>query len=134
MKISMGIQVPYSTEHLNELCTFTAEASERKLPADKPIVGEMTHRHESGIHTNCMLRDRRAYEPFDAREVGKSGSSFVFGIHSGSNALNSLLEKNSINLDKQKLQELLKKVKTTAVCKRRSLTDAEVLLLSNSYR
>jgi homocitrate synthase NifV len=127
LKLSMGIDNNYNTQLFNELCHFVAEASNRKMFASKPIVGDMTHRHESGIHTNSMLRDSRSYELYSANEVGKKGSTFVFGTHSGSAAINNLLEKNNIYLNKTDSTLLLNKVKNMSAHKKRNLTDWEVV-------
>jgi len=133
LKLSMGIDNNYKTNLFNELCQFTANASGRKLNTDKPIVGEMTHKHESGIHTNSMLRDKRAYELYDAVEVGKKGSTFVFGTHSGSAVIINLLNENSIKLSNIKVLGLLTLVKNLSAQKKRNLSEFEVLELANSF-
>lgn len=133
LKLTMGIDNNYKTHLFNLLSHFVAEASGRTLYAAKPIVGEMTHRHESGIHTNSMLRDARSYELYNAKDVGKAGSVFVFGTHSGSAAITDLLKRHNISLEKAEAVELLNKVKKQAVLKKRNITDTEVLELAKSF-
>ena len=134
LKLSTGIENNYNTHKFSEICQFVAEASNRKIDVSKPIIGEMTHRHESGIHTNSMLRDSRSYELYSATEVGKTGSTFVFGTHSGSAALQNLLKINSIQLSKDNLSVLLNRIKGVSTQMKKNLTDIEVLNLAKSLK
>ncbi len=70
------------SEKLLELCREVARASNRPIPPDKPITGELIMTHESGIHCAAMLRDSRTYEPFSGRLLDRS-TRFVVGKHSG---------------------------------------------------
>ena len=130
MKTSMGIDNHYNTSLFYELCHIVESASGRKLHGSKPIVGEMTHKHESGIHTNSLIRDKRTYEPFDAEEVGKTESEFVFGVHSGRAAISNYLDSNFIHINDSKAHVLLQHVKNESVRKKRSLTKQEVIILA----
>lgn len=132
MKLSMGIENDYNTHVFHDLSQFVAEASGRKIHVGKPVVGEMSHKHESGIHTNSMLRDKRSYELFSASEVGQKTSGFVFGSHSGSAALEALLLKQSISISKTELPGILNKVKKLATRLKRNLTEKEVVEISKS--
>jgi homocitrate synthase NifV len=134
LKLSMSAELNYNTQYFNELCQFVATASNRKIHSSKPIVGEMTHRHESGIHTNSMLNDHRSYELYSAKDVGKNGSEFVFGIHSGSKSLINLLDINNLNSKSYNISDLLKKVKSDSLLKKRNLLDIEVLELAKKFK
>ena len=69
------------------LCETVAKASRRPIPVDAPIVGKDVFSHESGIHCRALLRDAHAYQPFLPETVGRAGSVFVTGKHSGRCAL-----------------------------------------------
>ena len=76
---------------LMPLCTYVAQASQRPIPANKPITGTLVFTHESGIHCNGMFKDPRTYEPFSGGLLGRS-SEFVMGKHSGTALLRQVLK------------------------------------------
>ena len=133
LKASMGANCQYNTSLFYELCKFVESASGRKLHGSKPIVGEMTHKHESGIHTNSLLRDKRSYEPFSASEVGKEESSFVFGTHSGSAALIDFFSRKGILITKNEAVLLLSRVKSISERYKRNITAIELLEMFRTF-
>src|SRR5579885_1257794 len=56
-----------------------------------PVTGENAARHSSGGHTNAILRNPMAYQPFDPRQIGKD-ISFAFGPLSGGNHARAIIE------------------------------------------
>lgn len=132
LKMTTNIEKKYKTEQIFDLCNYVAIASKRKIDDMKPIVGKMSHRHESGIHTNSLLKDRRTYEIFPATEVGKNDAEFVFGTHSGTAAVINLLKKNSIAISKNKAVELLDKIKKLAIKKKSTIKEIEILKLAKT--
>jgi len=134
LKLTTDFDCLYNTSIFSELSYMVEKASGRKLQSSKPIVGEMTHKHESGIHTSSLLKDKKSYEPFSPNEIGKSESTFVFGTHSGSYALNAFLEYNSIFLNQKDLKDLLSKIKQISTHKKTNLTNSEVIELAASYQ
>lgn len=59
--------------------------------ADKPVLGPLAYRHESGMHTAAMLREPAAYEPFDPTAYGAE-RELLFGAGTGRGAARALLE------------------------------------------
>jgi homocitrate synthase NifV len=131
LKTSMGINCNYNTSLFYELSRFVESASGRKLCASKPIVGDMTHKHESGIHTSSIIRNKRSYELFDAKEVGKSESTFVFGTHSGSASIIDFFHKQGIEISKDEAINLLLQVKTLSKKHKRDISSKELTELRN---
>ena len=74
------------TTALVSISALVARASGRPVSANKSIVGEKVFTHESGIHVDGLLKDRRNYESFDPAEVGREHRT-VLGKHSGSSAV-----------------------------------------------
>lgn len=101
-----------NTQRLFDLSTFVAQVSGRPIPANKPITGSAVFCHESGIHVQGILSDRRTYEPFQPEVVGQMESKIIVGKHSGTAAIRHVLSGQGINLDPQKAQELLRRVRT----------------------
>ncbi len=59
--------------------------SGRLLMESKPIVGKMVFSHESGIHVDGLLKDKRTYSYLDPKLLGRR-HSYVKGKHSGRSA------------------------------------------------
>lgn len=83
---------------LMPLCRLVALASGEQIPPSQPVVGDRVFTHESGIHCHAMLRDARAYEPFDPGRVGRSGRRMRLGTHSGARAIRHLLAQAGIEV------------------------------------
>lgn len=64
------------------LTLLVAECARRPLAPGKAIVGEAVFRHESGIHVDGLIKDRRTYQGLDPALFGRA-HSFVLGKHSG---------------------------------------------------
>ncbi len=91
--LSEGQQCGIRSAKLMPLCKYIADASQRPIPANKPITGSLVFTHESGIHCNGMFKDPRSYEPFSGSLLGRS-SEFVMGKHSGTALLRLGLNKS----------------------------------------
>ncbi len=71
-------------------------------------------RHESGIHVRGLLADRRTYEPFAAKRVGRRGTEIVLGKHSGTAALRHVLVEEGIHISAAEAADLLTDVRAAA--------------------
>ena len=80
------IECGIDTRSLVSLSARVAQASGRPVAAGKSIVGAAVFSHESGIHVDGLLKDRRNYEAFAPEELGR-GHRLVLGKHSGSAAV-----------------------------------------------
>ncbi|MDK2985687.1 MAG: homocitrate synthase NifV [Clostridia bacterium] len=120
------------TEMFRELCEYVARASGRTLPAWKAVVGTNMFAHESGIHADGALKHPETYEVFNPAEVGLE-RRIVVGKHSGTATIVNKLAEYGYQINKEDAQELLKKVRATAVSLKRSLTDKELLFLYHDW-
>lgn len=71
-------------------CRTVLEALGVEVSADKPILGDLAYRHESGMHTAAMLRAPSTYEPFDPTTYGAE-RELLFGEGTGRGAARALL-------------------------------------------
>lgn len=126
LRVTAGINSGLNTAALASLCQLVAKASGRPLKADKPVVGEGAFRHESGIHCSGLLRDRRAYEPFPAEEVGGESARIVIGRHSSVRALRHELDRLRLPLPDELLNVLLDEVRRFAVQRQTALGDDDL--------
>ncbi len=123
------------TDGLFNLCNEVARFSGRELPPNQPVTGGDVFRHESGIHVRALLKDRRAYEPFDAAAVGRSSRLNVqAGKHSGTASLMHLFAEQGLDLKQQEAAELLPMVRARSEKTGRGLTTAELVILHREIR
>jgi 2-isopropylmalate synthase len=66
---------------------------------NKAIVGDNAFAHESGIHQDGMLKERRTYEIMSPADVGLVQTKLVLGKHSGRHAFRNRLEELGLRLD-----------------------------------
>ncbi len=127
LKHSLGLDTGIDHSLIQHLCAVTAAASGRNIPAAKPVTGQMVLAHESGIHTNCIIRNVRSYQPFTAEEVGSRENEFVFGKHSGSAALIDFLGRSGYRIGKSEANLMIRKIKTESEKKKRALHESELM-------
>jgi isopropylmalate/homocitrate/citramalate synthase len=80
-----------ATGELVPACHRVYDALDVPVPEDKPVLGDLAYRHESGMHTAAMLRDPETYEPFDPADYGGT-RQLLFGAGTGRGAARALLE------------------------------------------
>lgn len=97
---------------------------------NKAIVGKNAFTHESGLHTSGVIREASTYEPFDPALLGRS-RRFVFGKHSGRQAIVHVLEQAQITVTEQTLDDLVLAVKRLGDAGT-SLSESELVQLARS--
>jgi homocitrate synthase NifV len=123
-----GVQSRINIKGFDKLSRFVSNAAGRKIPPDKPIVGEACFLHESGIHQDGIIKSPSTYEPFSPALLGME-SRLVIGKHSGRAAIKHVLGKLGISLDDDKATEVLKDAREKSVSLKRCLTDTDVYFL-----
>ncbi|MNO57274.1 2-isopropylmalate synthase [compost metagenome] len=101
------------SDKLRSLAEFVSRASGRQLPDTKPLLGRFAFAHESGIHVDGLLKDRRTYQFFDPSELG-TDHSFVLGKHSGRSSVRQALIGEGIDADEKIVEALLLRLRHTA--------------------
>lgn len=84
-------------DKLMNLCNFVSRISNRKIPDNKPVTGNLVFTHESGIHCHALLKNSLAYQPYDPALIGRK-TRFVIGKHSGSTIIRHMLQRNSSSI------------------------------------
>ena len=92
-----GAECGIDTAALPAISALVARASGRPVAASKAIVGDGVFSHESGIHVDGLLKDRRNYETFAPEEVGRS-HRLVLGKHSGTAAVTDRYARLGLNV------------------------------------
>ena len=98
-----------------------------------PIIGENATRHSSGGHTNAILKDPAAYQPFDPAEVGGE-ISFSFGPLSGGNHARSIILSKGFTCTDGEKAVIAQFVKDLYRERRKGITDEELLEGYFEYR
>lgn len=91
-----------------------------------PITGDNASKHSSGGHTNAILRNPLAYQPFDPRTIGRE-ISIVFGPLSGGNHAKALIEARGYRCDDAEKAVIAQHIKTIYKDRRKGITEDELL-------
>lgn len=128
LKYQMNVDVAYNTTIFREVAQYVAVASGRELPVSKPIVGSNIFAHESGIHSDGVLKNPLTYEAFKPEEVGLE-RQIIIGKHSGTASIRSKFKEYLIDLPDDDAKEILIRVRQMSIDKKRSLFDKEVVYI-----
>lgn len=126
LKHACGIDTGIDTHRFREMSLFVAKASHRPLPVSKPVVGELVFAHESGLHTDGVIKDPHNYEGFDPAEVGLT-RTIVVGKHSGTSGLIERFRKMGISIDRSQAKPLLEQARALAGRRKRDLSNCELM-------
>jgi homocitrate synthase NifV len=126
LRVSCGIDCGIKSQGIWTLAQFIASVSGRELHPSKPVTGSAAFLHESGIHCAGLIRNPQTYEPFQANEVGRTGSQFVIGHHSGTSALLHTLEQMGIKIDHATASQLLDTAREFALRHKRAISHEEL--------
>jgi homocitrate synthase NifV len=99
---------------LRKVAAVVAAAAARTIPLNKAIVGEHVFTHESGIHVDGLLKDRRTYQSLDPKLLGRS-HHFVIGKHSGLSAITALLDDLQLPANPEERRAILGRVREHAI-------------------
>ncbi len=127
LELSSNMAHNIDTRVLGELSQVVSRASGIELPASKPVTGEKALSHESGIHTNILLKERDTYQIIKAAKIGREETDFVFGKHSGKAALMAFSRENGLSIPEKSLTNIMSAIRRKAVNLKRSLSRNEVL-------
>jgi 2-isopropylmalate synthase len=95
---------------------------------NKAIVGANAFAHESGIHQDGVLKERRTYEIIDPASVGRK-STLPLGRNSGRHALLSRAETLGIRVDRHSEAAFENAFKAFAA-NRRTIADSDLVRLA----
>jgi len=130
-EVVMGLRHLYAIDTrvdsmvLGTISQLVASASGRPVAANKSIVGEAVFTHESGIHVDGLLKDRRNYESFDPAEVGREHRT-VLGKHSGSSAVVGAYARLGLLVSADQAEHLLQRIRRHAVSTKRAPSGEEL--------
>lgn len=117
-----------------KLAKYTAYAFGIPIPINQPAVGANAFAHESGIHADGALKDRRNYELYDFEELGRgepeiieTGRMITTGEYGGIKGFRNVYENLEIEFkDEHEARNILELARYANVHTQQPLTDSEL--------
>ena len=117
-----------------KLAKYTAYAFGLPIPINQPAVGDNAFAHESGIHADGALKDRRNYELYDFEELGRgepeiieTGRMITTGEYGGIKGFRNVYNKLEIEFkDETEARNILELARYANVHTQKPLTEAEL--------
>ena len=98
---------------------------------NKAIVGANAFAHESGIHQDGVLKNKRTYEIMDAESIGLTENQIVLGKLSGRHAFHTRLKELGFQMADDELNKAFVKFKDLAD-KKKEITDWDLEAIANN--
>lgn len=119
-------------EHMQAISDFI---SQHMLPRQPhwPITGDNAAKHTSGGHTNAILNNPLAYQPFDPKQIGKE-ITFVFGPLSGGNHAKSIINQHGYLCTDDEKAAIAQFIKDYYAERRKGITEQELMHAYFIYR
>lgn len=143
IKYGSGMQKYKLDERINlklawKVCTYASYAFGIPIPINQPGVGANAFAHESGIHADGALKDRRNYELYDFEELGRgepeiieTGRKITVGEYSGIKGFRNVYEKLEIVFRNEKEAiEILELARYANVHNQRPLVEDELRFIA----
>lgn len=121
-----------------KICKYASYAFGVPIPINQPGVGSNAFAHESGIHADGALKDRRNYELYDFEELGRgepeiieTGRNITAGEYSGIKGFRNVYEKLEVAFrDDQEATKVLELVRYANVHNQKPLVDDELKFIA----
>ena len=117
-----------------KLAKYTAYAFGLPIPINQPAVGDNAFAHESGIHADGALKDRRNYELYDYEELGRgepeiieTGRMITIGEYSGIKGFRNVYQNLELEFkDEGEARNILELARYANVHTQKPLTKSEL--------
>jgi len=125
-------------KHAWKISRYASYAFGIPIPVNQVAVGENAFAHESGIHADGALKDRRNYELYDFEELGRgepeiidTGRRITAGEYSGIKGFRNVYDKLEIKFKNEKqATEILELVRYANVHTQKPLTEDELRFIA----
>jgi homocitrate synthase NifV len=143
-KYSSGFRDKYILDERIKLNTawkiakYASYAFSVPIPINQPGVGANAFAHESGIHADGALKDRRNYELYDFEELGRgepeiieTGRQITAGEYSGIKGFRNVYEKLEVKFrDEKEAADVLELVRYANVHNQKPLVEDELRFIA----
>ena len=117
-------------DEIYDISKLVARLTGVYIQPNKAIVGENAFSHESGIHSDGIIKNSATYEPITPELVGRK-RKFVIGKHMGTHGLNSRLKELGLDVDESQLQQICDNIKVLAD-KGKTVTDVDLQVIADN--
>jgi len=120
------------------LCKYASYAFGIPIPINQPGIGANAFAHESGIHADGALKDRRNYELYDFEELGRgepdvieTGRQITVGEYSGIKGFRNVYEKLEVEFkDEGEAARILELARYANVHNQKPLVEEELKFIA----
>lgn len=119
-----------NTQEIYKTSRMVSTITGMLVQANKAIVGANAFAHESGIHQDGVLKNRRTYEIMDAESIGLTDNNIVLGKHSGRHAFRSRMVELGYNLNDGEINSAFARFKELAD-KKKEISNADLESIVN---
>jgi homocitrate synthase NifV len=121
-----------------KICKYASYAFGVPIPINQPGIGSNAFAHESGIHADGALKDRRNYELYDFEELGRgepeiieTGRKITAGEYSGIKGFRNVYEKLEVPFkNDEEATRILELVRYANVHNQKPLVDEELKFIA----
>lgn len=121
-----------------KICKYASYAFGVPIPINQPGVGANAFAHESGIHADGALKDRRNYELYDFEELGRgeaeiieTGRKITAGEYSGIKGFRNVYDKLEVVFhSEEEATQVLELVRYANVHNQKPLVDEELKFIA----
>lgn len=121
-----------------KICKYASYAFGIPIPINQPGIGSNAFAHESGIHADGALKDRRNYELYDYEELGRgepeiieTGRQITLGEYSGIKGFRNVYDKLEVLFkDDKEAAEVLELARYANVHNQLPLVDDEMKFIA----
>ena len=119
-----------NTQEIYKTSRLVSNLTGMTVQPNKAIVGANAFAHESGIHQDGILKNKRTYEIMDAEVIGLNTNRITLGKLSGRNAFRSRLQELGFELAEEDLNKAFDRFKVLAD-KKREISDWDLEAIVN---
>ncbi|MCJ7730353.1 MAG: 2-isopropylmalate synthase [Sedimentisphaerales bacterium] len=104
------------------------------IQPNKAIVGANAFAHESGVHVDGVLKERKTYEIMTPETIGLSGSRMVLGRHTGRHGFADRCKKLGYKLSKDEIEQAYQRFLQVADKKKEVFDEDVVAIIDDEVR
>jgi 2-isopropylmalate synthase len=97
-----------NTKKIKKVSELVAKTINYNISPNKPIIGRNAFAHESGIHQDGVLKNRKTYEIMNPEDIGVTNSELYLSSQSGLAGIKFKLKQYNLNLNSINLNEFVK--------------------------
>ena len=104
------------------------------IQPNKAIVGANAFAHESGVHVDGVLKERKTYEIMTPETIGLAGSRMVLGRHTGRHGFTDHCKKLGYKLSKDEIEQAYQRFLQVADKKKEVFDEDLVAIIDDEVR